>query len=122
MDKKDREREERDTEYRGRREREDRDESDRDREERHMETYDKMSVPNELIGSVIGKGGNKIVDIRQMSGARIKISRNSEHEESPGDLRQIQITGKKDSVKLAKRLINMPLDLMKVRSKPPGIT
>ena len=31
-----------------------------------------MNVPNELIGSVIGKGGSKIAEIRQMSGAMIR--------------------------------------------------
>ena len=71
---------------------------------------------------MIGKGGSKIAEIRKMSGARIKISKDGDHEESPADLRQLQITGKKDSVKLAKRLINMTLDLLKVRIKASGIT
>ena len=86
-DKRDRGWEETDVENRGRRSREDRDKRDRDREEREMEeTYYKMSVPNELIGSVIGEGGRKIAEIRQMSGARIKISRDNDPEESPAGI------------------------------------
>lgn len=45
-----------------------------------------LTVPNELIGCVIGRGGAKIQEIRNMSGAMIKISpsaarggRNNEH-------------------------------------------
>merc|ERR1712141_453321 len=33
-----------------------------------------MTVPNELIGCIIGKGGSKIAEIRQLSGAMIRIS------------------------------------------------
>ena len=76
-----------------------------------------MSMPSELIGSGIGQGGSKIAEIRQMSGARIKISRDNDPEESPAGQRQIQITGKQGSVELAKRLIKMSLDLHKVKSK-----
>ena len=62
---------------------------------------------------VTGKGGSKIAEIRQMSGAMIRISKSSE-ETGEGDERQIQITGNPDSVALAKSLINMSLDLHKV--------
>jgi hypothetical protein len=72
-----------------------------------------------MIGCIIGKGGSKIAEIRQISGAMIRISksddaagggseRNSEVAE-----RQITITGNPDSVALAKSLINMSLDLHK---------
>ena len=73
-----------------------------------------MTVPNELIGSVIGKGGTKIAEIRQMSGAMIRISKSDDPDASPTVERQIQITGSPDSVALAKSLINMSLDLHKV--------
>lgn len=84
-----------------------REERDRDRES----TFN-MSVANDLIGSVIGKGGTKIAEIRQISGAMIRISKSNE-ENSEGDERQIVITGNPDSVALAKSLINMSLDLHK---------
>jgi transcription antitermination factor NusA-like protein len=118
----DRQSEERDVEYRGRRVREEKDEREREREERDKETCFKMRVPNELIGSVIGQGGSKIAEIRQMSGARIKISRDNDPEESLASQREIQITGRQGSVEIAKRLINISLDLHKVKSKNFGIT
>jgi hypothetical protein len=31
-----------------------------------------MSIPNDLIGCIIGKGGSKIAEIRQISGAMIR--------------------------------------------------
>jgi predicted PilT family ATPase len=98
-EKRDREREEKYDKCRGRRV--NRDERDSEREEMDMETYDKMSVPNELIGSVLGKGCSKIAEIRQMSGAKIKVSRDSDHDVTPTGQRQIQITGKQGSVILA---------------------
>merc|ERR1719412_1910229 len=83
-----------------------------EREERPESSY-QMSVPNELIGSVIGKGGSKIAEIRQMSGAMIRISKSDDPNTSPSTERQIMITGNGDSVALAKSLINMSLDLHK---------
>merc|ERR1719481_2448874 len=84
-----------------------------EREDRDRETTYNMTVPNELIGSVIGKGGTKIAEIRQMSGAMIRISKSDDPDASPSLERQIQITGNPDSVALAKSLINMSLDLHK---------
>jgi poly(rC)-binding protein 2/3/4 len=75
-----------------------------------------MSVPNELIGSVIGKGGSKIAEIRQMSGAMIRINRSDDPATAADEERQINISGNPDSVALAKSLINMSLDLHKVRA------
>lgn len=81
--------------------------------ERDKEVTHQMGVANELIGSIIGKGGSKIAEIRQMSGANIQISKSADKE--PTAERQIQITGSPDSVTLAKNLINMSLDLHKVQ-------
>ena len=72
-----------------------------------------------MIGCIIGKGGSKIAEIRQISGAMIRISKsddaNSTNSERTSDVseRQITITGNPDSVALAKSLINMSLDLHK---------
>jgi poly(rC)-binding protein 2/3/4 len=66
-----------------------------------------MSVPNELIGCIIGKGGTKIAEIRQISGAMIRIS-NCEDRESSTE-RTITITGSAESVALAQYLINTRL-------------
>lgn len=65
-----------------------------------------MTVPNELIGCIIGKGGTKIAEIRQISGAMIRIS-NCEEREGGATDRTITITGNPDAVALAQYLINM---------------
>eukprot|EP00092_Neocalanus_flemingeri_P003993 GFUD01004299.1.p1 GENE.GFUD01004299.1~~GFUD01004299.1.p1 ORF type:complete len:429 (-),score=129.11 GFUD01004299.1:263-1549(-) len=91
-----------------------------DREDRDRESTYQMSVPNELIGSVIGKGGSKIAEIRQMSGAMIRISKSDDPDASPTTERHIQITGNPDSVALAKSLINMSLDLHKASLERGG--
>jgi poly(rC)-binding protein 2/3/4 len=37
-----------------------------------------MSIPNDMIGCIIGKGGSNIAEIRQLSGAMIRISKSDE--------------------------------------------
>ncbi len=78
-----------------------------------------MSIANDMIGCIIGKGGSKIAEIRQISGAMIRISKSDEGGSSSGEdssqERQITISGNPDSVTLAKSLINMSLDLHKSR-------
>lgn len=71
-----------------------------------------MTISNDLIGVIIGKGGSKIAEIRHMSGAMIQISKNVkvDNEEDNKD-RSISITGSPESVTLAKNLINMTLEL-----------
>jgi len=71
------------------------------------QTTQEMAVPNELIGCIIGKGGTKIAEIRQISGAMIRIS-NCEDRESSTE-RTITITGSAESVALAQYLINTRL-------------
>ncbi|KAG7190637.1 hypothetical protein KM043_006719 [Ampulex compressa] len=71
-----------------------------------------MTVPNELIGCIIGKGGTKIAEIRQISGAMIRIS-NCEEREGGATDRTITITGNPDAVALAQYLINMSVELQK---------
>ncbi len=71
-----------------------------------------MSIANDMIGCIIGKGGSKIAEIRQISGAMIRISKSDESSDD-GSERQITISGNPDSVTLAKSLINMSLDLHK---------
>jgi len=109
---------------------------DRDREDRSggsgsggsASTSFEIYVPNDMIGCIIGKGGSKIAEIRQISGAMIRISKSddanssnsnstSERQERSADTseRQITITGNPDSVALAKSLINMSLDLHKTK-------
>ncbi|KAL5291275.1 PCBP3 family protein [Megaselia abdita] len=71
-----------------------------------------MTVPNDLIGCIIGKGGTKIAEIRQISGAMIRIS-NCEERDGGNTDRTITISGNADSVALAQYLINMSVELQK---------
>lgn len=61
-----------------------------------------MSIPNDLIGCIIGKGGAKINEIRQLSGATIKISSSEEGSKE----RTVSISGTPESINLAQYLIN----------------
>ncbi|XP_026496999.1 poly(rC)-binding protein 3 isoform X5 [Vanessa tameamea] len=78
-----------------------------------------MTVPNELIGCIIGKGGTKIAEIRQISGAMIRIS-NCEEREGGSTDRTITISGNPDSVALAQYLINMRITMETAGLPLPG--
>lgn len=66
-----------------------------------------MTVPNELIGCIIGKGGTKIAEIRQITGAMITISKYDDgSEDASKQDRTITIKGNADQVALAQYLIN----------------
>lgn len=78
-----------------------------------------MTVPNELIGAVIGKGGTKIFEIRKISGAMIRISKSSEEEEDSQD-RTITMTGTPDAIALAQYLINMSVELLRANLNGDG--
>ncbi|XP_017779731.1 PREDICTED: poly(rC)-binding protein 3 isoform X1 [Nicrophorus vespilloides] len=83
----------------------------RNQQNSNQQTHE-MTVPNELIGCVIGKGGTKIAEIRQISGAMIRIS-NCDDRESGVTERTITISGNPDAVALAQYLINMSVELQK---------
>ncbi|KAM6079158.1 poly(rC)-binding protein 3 isoform 32-T37 [Theristicus caerulescens] len=61
-----------------------------------------LTIPNDLIGCIIGRQGTKINEIRQMSGAQIKIANATEGSSE----RQITITGTPANISLAQYLIN----------------
>jgi len=86
-------------------------EDSRDREQRY-----EMSVPNDVVGAVIGKRGAKINEIRQISGATINIMETGQQrkrERSPDTDREriIEISGSTTAVTLAKSLINVAMDM-----------
>ncbi|XP_077083109.1 poly(rC)-binding protein 4 isoform X7 [Siphateles boraxobius] len=60
-----------------------------------------LLIPNDLIGSIIGRQGTKINEIRQVSGAQIKIGSQLD---STSD-RHVTITGSPISINLAQYLI-----------------
>ncbi|XP_037540678.1 poly(rC)-binding protein 2 isoform X3 [Nematolebias whitei] len=64
-----------------------------------------LTIPNDLIGCIIGRQGAKINEIRQMSGAQIKIANPIEGSTD----RQVTITGSHASISLAEYLINARL-------------
>ncbi|XP_075463524.1 poly(rC)-binding protein 3 isoform X10 [Ascaphus truei] len=61
-----------------------------------------LTIPNDLIGCIIGRQGTKINEIRQMSGAQIKIASAMEGSAE----RQISISGSPANISLAQYLIN----------------
>ncbi|XP_038816781.1 poly(rC)-binding protein 3-like isoform X2 [Salvelinus namaycush] len=64
-----------------------------------------LAIPNDFIGSIIGRQGSKINEIRQVSGAHIKIA--SATDGSP--MRQVTIIGSPTSISVAHYLINVRL-------------
>ncbi|KAK7915566.1 hypothetical protein WMY93_011327 [Mugilogobius chulae] len=68
-------------------------------------TTHEMTIPNDLIGCIIGRQGAKINEIRQMSGAQIKIANPVDGSTD----RQVTITGTPASISLAEYLINARL-------------
>ncbi|CAL8284484.1 unnamed protein product, partial [Arctogadus glacialis] len=68
-----------------------------------------LAIPNDFIGCIIGRQGSKINEIRQVSGAHIKIASTSDG--SP--MRQVTITGSPTSISVAQYLINASLEMAK---------
>lgn len=62
-----------------------------------------IAIPNGLIGCVIGKGGSKINEIRQLSGANIKISNTEEGSKN----RTVTINGTPEAINVARYLITL---------------
>ncbi|XP_021345113.1 poly(rC)-binding protein 3-like isoform X5 [Mizuhopecten yessoensis] len=75
----------------------------------HQQQSHEMAIPNDLIGCIIGRGGQKINEIRQMSGAIIKISN---AEDGAAD-RKVTITGSPETIGLAQYLINTSMEMHK---------
>ncbi|XP_067124567.1 poly(rC)-binding protein 3-like isoform X2 [Centruroides vittatus] len=81
-------------------------------------TTTEMTIPNDLIGCVIGKGGAKINEIRQLSGATIKISNSEEGSKE----RTVTISGTPEAINLAQYLINTSMELHKNMTLDPTST
>ncbi|XP_067834479.1 poly(rC)-binding protein 2-like isoform X5 [Heptranchias perlo] len=77
-----------------------------------------IAIPNDLIGCIIGRQGSKINEIRQMSGAQIKISNPAEGSTD----RQITITGSAANISLAQYLINASLETAKSTIQKSSVT
>ncbi|XP_056654048.1 poly(rC)-binding protein 2 isoform X9 [Monodelphis domestica] len=81
-------------------------------------TSHELTIPNDLIGCIIGRQGAKINEIRQMSGAQIKIANPVEGSTD----RQVTITGSAASISLAQYLINVSLENAKPSSQAASVT
>ncbi|XP_078083944.1 poly(rC)-binding protein 3 isoform X1 [Mustelus asterias] len=77
-----------------------------------------ITIPNDLIGCIIGRQGSKINEIRQMSGAQIKIANATEGSTE----RQVTITGSPANISLAQYLINASLEMAKVSTQTASVT
>ncbi|CAL8336517.1 unnamed protein product [Lota lota] len=72
-------------------------------------TSQELLIPNDLIGSIIGRQGTKINEIRQVSGAQIKIGSQMD---STSD-RHVTISGTPVAINLAQYLITSCLETAK---------
>uniref|UniRef100_A0A3Q3GD66 Poly(rC)-binding protein 3-like n=1 Tax=Kryptolebias marmoratus TaxID=37003 RepID=A0A3Q3GD66_KRYMA len=68
-----------------------------------------LAIPNDFIGCIIGRQGSKINEIRQISGAHIKIASAADG----SAMRQVTITGSPASISVAQYLINASLEMAK---------
>lgn len=64
-----------------------------------------MSVPNDMAGRLIGRGGSSINEMRQVSGAKIDIAKS----ESGAEQRTVTIIGTAEQNQVAQYLISMKL-------------
>ncbi|XP_043933404.1 poly(rC)-binding protein 4 isoform X1 [Protopterus annectens] len=81
-------------------------------------TSQELLIPNDLIGCIIGRQGSKISEIRQMSGAQIKIGNQTEGSSE----RLVTITGSPLSLSLAQYLIGTCLETAKLASQTNPIS
>lgn len=72
-------------------------------------TSQELAIPNDFIGCIIGRQGSKINEIRQVSGAHIKIASATDG----SAMRQVTITGSPASISVAQYLINASLEMAK---------
>ncbi|KAH8915068.1 hypothetical protein BT69DRAFT_1310452 [Atractiella rhizophila] len=70
-------------------------------------------IPNELVGCIIGKGGSKINEIRQMSGSHIKILEPGEGGGGANGERLVVITGQQANIQMAVQLLAQRLEIEK---------
>ncbi|XP_078493503.1 poly(rC)-binding protein 3 isoform X5 [Ciona intestinalis] len=66
-----------------------------------------LTVGNEFMGCIIGKGGSRIKEIRIISGAQIQINKVEKEDESVD--RKITIQGSPEAISLAYYLINLSI-------------
>ncbi|XP_033943668.1 poly(rC)-binding protein 4 isoform X1 [Pseudochaenichthys georgianus] len=83
----------------------------------NSQTSQELLIPNDLIGSIIGRQGTKINEIRQVSGAQIKIGSQLDGTSD----RHVTITGTPVSINLAQYLITSCLETAKSTAQAAGM-
>ncbi|CAL1605642.1 unnamed protein product [Knipowitschia caucasica] len=84
----------------------------------NSQTSQEFLIPNDLIGSIIGRQGTKINEIRQVSGAQIKIGSQLDGTTD----RHVTITGTPVSINLAQYLITSCLETAKSTAQATGLS
>lgn len=79
-------------------------------------------IPNDLVGCIIGKGGSKINEIRQMSASHIKIMEPGAGALAGGGAneRLVTITGPPQNIQVAVQLLYQRLEQEKMRLATQG--
>ncbi|KAK9708660.1 PAB1 binding protein, variant 2 [Basidiobolus ranarum] len=77
----------------------------------HETQSQQIFIPNDMVGCIIGKGGSKINEIRQMSGSHIKIG----EPQNDSNERLVTITGPPECNQMALYLLYTRLESEKVR-------
>ncbi|KAF2575031.1 hypothetical protein F2Q70_00006690 [Brassica cretica] len=72
-------------------------------------TTETIGVSDEHIGLVLGRGGRNIMEITQMTGARIKISDRGDFMSGTTD-RKVSITGSQRAIQQAETMIKQKVD------------
>ncbi|KAK6136134.1 hypothetical protein DH2020_030107 [Rehmannia glutinosa] len=68
-----------------------------------------IGIADEHIGIVVGRGGRNIMEMSQLSGARIKISERGDFMSGTSD-RKVTITGSQRAIRLAESMISRKID------------
>jgi len=68
-----------------------------------VETVTTLTVPNDMCGAIIGKGGNNIRQVRMSSGAKIDFTKN---EPGSKEDRVITLSGTQDQIQIAEQLMS----------------
>ncbi|KAG7294657.1 hypothetical protein NEMBOFW57_004734 [Staphylotrichum longicolle] len=83
----------------------------------HDKVNDSIYVPSDAVGMIIGKGGETIREMQNMTGCKINVSQSS----GPGEVeREIGLVGSRDSIAMAKRAIEDKVDAARQKSAGGG--
>ncbi|KAL2148888.1 hypothetical protein VTH82DRAFT_1574 [Thermothelomyces myriococcoides] len=83
----------------------------------HDKVNDSIFVPSDAVGMIIGKGGETIREMQNMTGCKINVSQSS----GPGEVeREIGLVGTREAIEQAKRAIEDKVDAARQKSAGGG--